>query len=325
MDAPDLTRHLGHLGLGAWAVSAYQALLSTGPMTADQLAAAVPGPASELTDLLETGLVALTGDAEPRYVPVPPATGLDVLSLRRRAELEQARVATQRAYDAFRRHLCGQPTEDLVEVVTGAAIPERIKQLTHSIPRQEVRRLDSPPHFYSRVRNESEERQLREGISYRVVYSRSSLRRPHYLKENIVPCMKAGEQARTLPRVPVKLSVLDRSIAFVSFTIDDTERNDSLLIVRPSSLFRALEGLFELCWRSASPLDINGGTHAHRLRAHDRMLLALLAAGADDDSIARELGISKRTFFRRLSLLMEQAGATSRFQLALHASRNDWL
>nr|BFE99388.1 hypothetical protein GCM10020241_10640 [Streptoalloteichus tenebrarius] len=234
-------------------------------------------------------------------------------------------MATLQAYEAFRRHWHTRSAEDLVEVVTGSAIPDRIHQLMRDTPREEVRRLDSPPHFYTVLRNEEEERHLREGISYRVVYSRSSLRRPRYLQENIIPCMRAGERARTLPRVPVKLTIVDRAVALVSFTIDDTERNDSLLVVRPCSLFRALEGLFELSWRSALPLDIRGGTHAHRLRARDRMLLTLLAAGADDDSIARELGISKRTFFRRLSELMSLAGATSRFQLALHACRNEWL
>ena len=57
----------------------------------------------------------------------------------------------------------------------------------------------------------------------------------------------------------------------------------------------------------------------------ERRLLALLATGAADDTIARTLGISRRTFFRYLERLMNRTGASTRFQLALHAARENWL
>ncbi|MGH3735455.1 MAG: LuxR C-terminal-related transcriptional regulator [Micromonosporaceae bacterium] len=57
----------------------------------------------------------------------------------------------------------------------------------------------------------------------------------------------------------------------------------------------------------------------------ERRLLALLAAGAGDETIARTLGVSRRTFFRYLEKLMSRAGATTRFQLAMHATRQGWL
>lgn len=57
----------------------------------------------------------------------------------------------------------------------------------------------------------------------------------------------------------------------------------------------------------------------------DRRLLWLLAGGASDDVIARELGISRRTLFRRLQVMMARLGAANRFQLALQAQRNGWL
>jgi DNA-binding CsgD family transcriptional regulator len=37
------------------------------------------------------------------------------------------------------------------------------------------------------------------------------------------------------------------------------------------------------------------------------------------------LGISRRTFFRYLERLMNRTGASTRFQLALHAARENWL
>jgi DNA-binding NarL/FixJ family response regulator len=41
--------------------------------------------------------------------------------------------------------------------------------------------------------------------------------------------------------------------------------------------------------------------------------------------IARELGVSRRTLYRRLQVLMARLGAANRFQMALHAQRNGWL
>ncbi|MGV9897775.1 helix-turn-helix domain-containing protein, partial [Streptomyces tendae] len=57
----------------------------------------------------------------------------------------------------------------------------------------------------------------------------------------------------------------------------------------------------------------------------DRRLLRLLAGGATDEVAARELGISRRTLFRRLQVLMARLGAANRFQLALQAQRAGWL
>ena len=80
-------------------------------------------------------------------------------------------------------------------------------------------------------------------------------------------------------------------------------------------------------------VDVLGPIRARDAEARDitpdgalqRRLLALLATGAADDTIARTLGISRRTFFRYLERLMNRTGASTRFQLALHAARENWL
>jgi DNA-binding CsgD family transcriptional regulator len=108
-------------------------------------------------------------------------------------------------------------------------------------------------------------------------------------------------------------------------SVRDTDVNRSLLIIRPSSLLTALIGMFELCWRNALPLHASVGAEDDRLEPIERRLLALLATGAADDTIARTLGISRRTFFRYLERLMSRTGAATRFQLALHAARQSWL
>ncbi|GGS23911.1 MULTISPECIES: helix-turn-helix transcriptional regulator [Actinokineospora] len=328
MSDGDLAPHLSRLGLPDDEIHAYQYLLRTGPSTAEEIAAGIgrpqPGVRVAVRALTDAGLVGTGGPHGTVFTPVPPASGLEILSRRRASELEQARVATLNAYDTFRRAVSPQRTDDLIEVVTGTAIAQRIQQMELSA-RTEIRRLESPPYFTEGHVNNAELEQLARGeVTYRVVYARASVEDPARYANNIQPCVAAGEQARVLPEVPVKLTIVDQQFATVSLPVAEADVNRSLLVVHPSSLLSALVGLFEASWRLAVPLQ--AGAHAvSPVQPIEQRLLGLLAAGANDDSIARQLGISRRTVFRHLQRLMEHAGATSRFQLAVHAVRHRWI
>ena len=319
--------HLKVLGLSDDEVKVYQHLLRTGPSSITELDEAVPDRDATidatLGGLVQAGLARRSGSDHSRFLPVPPDAGLEAMTLRRESELKQARIEVLNAYDEFRRTVHNESTTHLIEVVTGSAIVERIHQIKGGAQR-EILAIDSPP-YYIGGPNQEEIEHLKRGVSYRVVYSPESVEVPGYLTENILPCVEAGEQARVLPYVPAKLTIIDGSIAFVSMSVRDTDVNRSLLIIRPSSLLTALIGMFELCWRNALPLHASVGTEDDRLEPIERRLLALLATGAADDTIARTLGISRRTFFRYLERLMNRTGASTRFQLALHAARENWL
>ncbi|WP_447007980.1 helix-turn-helix domain-containing protein [Saccharothrix isguenensis] len=56
-----------------------------------------------------------------------------------------------------------------------------------------------------------------------------------------------------------------------------------------------------------------------------RQLLVLMATGATDRAIARELGLSERTLCRRIARLQAKLGVRTRFQLGVLAATNDWL
>ncbi|NEA35465.1 LuxR C-terminal-related transcriptional regulator [Streptomyces sp. SID13031] len=330
MSSTDTERadYLRVLGLNGDEVRVYQHLLRTGPCSVAELDAAVPdlakGIDATLDGLVQAGLARRSGSDHSRFLPVPPDAGLEALTLRRESELKQARIEVLNAYDEFRRTVHNESTTHLIEVVTGSAIVERIHQIKGSAQR-EIQAIDTPPYYLGAGPNQEEIEQLRRGVSYRIVYSPESVEVPGYLTENILPCVEAGEQARVLPDVPAKLTIIDGSIAFVSMSVRDTDVNRSLLIIRPSSLLTALIGMFELCWRNALPLHASVGAEDDRLEPIERRLLALLATGAADDTIARTLGISRRTFFRYLERLMNRTGASTRFQLALHAAREKWL
>jgi DNA-binding NarL/FixJ family response regulator len=59
--------------------------------------------------------------------------------------------------------------------------------------------------------------------------------------------------------------------------------------------------------------------------AETKQLLTLMAIGATDRAVARELGLSERTVHRRTARLQVLLGAQSRFQLGVLVSVKQWL
>lgn len=110
----------------------------------------------------------------------------------------------------------------------------------------------------------------------------------------------------------------------VSFSIREVDVFNTMLVVQPCGLFTALEALFEHIWRAALPFH-DREADSQRLLPQDRRLLALLAGGVSDEGIAHELGVSRRTLYRRVEILGARLGASTRFQLALLAQRRGWL
>ncbi|HYU85869.1 MAG TPA: helix-turn-helix domain-containing protein, partial [Kribbellaceae bacterium] len=209
---PDNSAHLRVLGLGDDEIAVYQHLLRTGPATVGEIASNVATPYEKVDDALQglvrAGLARRSGTDPRRFLPVPPDAGLEALTLLRESELKTARIEVLNAFDEFRRTVHNESTTHLVEVVTGSAIVERIQQIEHGVQR-EIMAIDSPPYYRSAVANPTEIEHLKRGIVYRVVYSPESVEMPDYLEANILPAVQAGEQARVLPDVPAKLTIID--------------------------------------------------------------------------------------------------------------------
>jgi DNA-binding CsgD family transcriptional regulator len=325
---PDAVGHLVALGLKTDEAEVYRLLLTGGMSTVEQIVEKTGFPPKVVsacfTALSDAGLVSSAMLNQSSAIPIQPGLGLDLLSRRREAELTDARITVTRAFDAYRRSISGDPADHLIEVLRGPAVRDRIHQL-ETAAKIEVRGLDSPPYYADADANLVELDNLRNGVRYRAVYGRVALERPEYLADNVLPCGKAGEEARILPDVPVKLLIIDEECAVVSLSVAESDVCQSALLIRPCSLLSALIGLFEMCWRAALPLDFGSRAAGLHLLPSERRLLSLLAAGLGDDQVARSLGVSRRTVFRYLESLMERTGAANRFQLALHAKRNGWL
>ncbi|WP_329158056.1 LuxR family transcriptional regulator [Streptomyces sp. NBC_01717] len=315
------------LGIGHAAGQVYLALLELAPAPLSAIAAAADLDGPELATaygaLVDAGLASAAEEGGDVVAPVPPTAGLEILARHRAAEVEESRITVGGAFESFRRQRLAAYNDNLVEVVTGDAIGPRIRHAWASA-RDQIRQFESPPYFPLADATADALATLARGVTQRVVYSRESLEHPGHLKEVIEPCIKAGEQARVLPSVPVKLVIIDEAYALVSLSIKEADVHNTMLVVQPCGLLSALMALFEQSWQNALPFH-GRTTRPGGLPAADRRLLWLLAGGASDDIIARELGVSRRTLFRRLQILMAQLGAANRFQMALQAQRSGWL
>ncbi|MCT4351658.1 LuxR family transcriptional regulator [Streptomyces sp. Je 1-79] len=315
------------LGIDDAAGRVYLALLERAPAPLSEIGAAAGLSGAELAAaygaLADAGLARAAEEGAEVVAPVPPAAGLEILARHRAAELDASRIAVGGAFESFRRQRLAAYDDHLVEVVTGDAVGPRMRHAWASA-REQIRQFESPPYFPLSTATQDALATLARGVTQRVVYSRESLEHPGHLRDVIEPCVEAGEQARVLPSVPVKLLIIDDAYALVSLSIKEADVVNTLLVVQPSGLLSALVALFEQSWQNALPFH-GRTTRPGGLPPADRRLLWLLAGGATDEVVARELGISRRTLFRRLQILMARLGAANRFQLALQAQRSGWL
>jgi len=128
---------------------------------------------------------------------------------------------------------------------------------------------------------------------------------------------RGGERFRFATAVPFSAVIIDDTAAVVDVSAFDPSGFGSAL-VRARAMVGALGALHEHLWNLGSPLH-RGGRATPQQR--DQTILALLAAGAPDATIARQTGVSQRTVERRVRALMDQLGAGTRFQAGVQAAR----
>lgn len=84
-------------------------------------------------------------------------------------------------------------------------------------------------------------------------------------------------------------------------------------------LIGGVHSLFRAVWDTAVDLDTYLHSDIPHLDADGRVILKALGSGLTDQSAARRLGVSLRTYRRRVAELMAKLEADSRFQAGLRA------
>lgn len=140
-------------------------------------------------------------------------------------------------------------------------------------------------------------------------------------RETLVHRAEAGEQLRVLPDLPTRMFIIGGTHAILPEPLGFADEPRTL--TRQRGLVEALTCWFELLWDRAQPVE--GLDPAESRPDLRRFLLQQLATGAQDEQIARRLGVSLRTVRRRVADLLADLGAESRFQAGVEAARRGWL
>jgi DNA-binding CsgD family transcriptional regulator len=309
-----VTMGLDSLGVTHAEQRVYETLLRHGGPTLARLAELTGAGRTQLTGLLKSleglGMLSRTADKPARFVPSPPDIAVEVLAARRLEEIARARLAGVSLSTRFPGE-SGSP----IQLVRGReAVAHRFHQLQR-VARHELLILDKPPYVVEpNGGRHALQRELQaRGVRCRTVYDREALDGAGQF-DDLKQSTPAGEPARVVTGLPMKLVIVDRRLGLVPYELP---AGDHSLLLRSSALLSGLVTLFEGLWERATPLWPGA---EESLTTDDQQLLALLAAGLTDQAIARKLGVAKRTVERRIRRLMDSLGAQTRFQAGLQAA-----
>lgn len=325
-------RPLAPLGISETEEQAYRSLLGHPDATARDLATALgmtPRKTQRLLDVLESRGLATHSPTRPRrYIPAAPDIAVERLIVQRLEGLERARSAIDDLEAETRAARSEGSRDRIVEIISSREAEQQVLEHSMRTARSEVLSLVRPPVRVSRLdvpreQDQRLQRQARDrGVRFRTVVDAGFLEVPG-TADAVRADIEAREEVRVVPRLPVKLVLVDDRIGLIPLDLKQPE--SPALLVRSSPLLEALRLLCEQIWERAAPVSFAHesdptGPVPVGLSGDSTDLVRLLAAGLGDKVIARELGVSVRTLERRIAGLMGGLDARTRFQLGWQAA-----
>ncbi|MEO3973954.1 DNA-binding response regulator [Streptomyces sp. CAU 1734] len=127
--------------------------------------------------------------------------------------------------------------------------------------------------------------------------------------------------ARVADSIPFKIIVADRSVAAVPLDLD--LHYNGVLLIRDPVVVQALVRVHSSWWEMGD--EPGQRTPAGKAPGHLRPVLQAIMAGLTDEAAATRLGMSARTYSRRVGELMSVLGTASRFRAGAEAARRGWI
>jgi len=118
-------------------------------------------------------------------------------------------------------------------------------------------------------------------------------------------------------QLPHETILIDQRVMILAGRQTPTGREYT--VTRSQTLVDGVHSLFRAIWDTAVDLDTYMRCDFPHLDADSRMILEALGSGLTDESAAKRLGVSLRTYRRRVAELMAKLEADSRFQAGLRA------
>ncbi|HET6353159.1 DNA-binding response regulator [Streptomyces sp.] len=125
---------------------------------------------------------------------------------------------------------------------------------------------------------------------------------------------------RVTDSIPFKMVVADRTVAAVPLDLE--LHYNGVLLIRDPVVVQTLVRTHRTWW------DTGDDPTRHMVGpvpAHLRSVLHAMLTGLTDEAAAARLGMSGRTYSRRVGELLTALGTTSRFRAGAEAARRGWL
>ena len=262
MDHAAFAGQLTQLGLTTYEAKTYLALIRRDSSTAAQVARLAGVPRQRIYDVLsslvEKGLASTRPGRAVKYVAVAPELAIGNLVEDRRASLAELERQTATmveklgpAYRAGREHT--DPLEYIEVLRDKRAINERFAELQDAI-KTEILVFTKPP-YATPVQEEVKGLEVTKTHVARSVYEFSAFADPAFVR-GIRQFIEAGEEARFVPELPMKLVIIDETI--VMFGMEDPVAGSSeltIMVVEHPSLAKVLKIAFMAVWEQGLTFD----------------------------------------------------------------------
>jgi sugar-specific transcriptional regulator TrmB len=252
---PANVQTLVDLGLTKYEATAYLALMRRDASTPADVARLAKIPRQRIYDVLATlvekGLASQRPGPPAKYTPVSPEFAIERLMLRRREELDRLERAGREAIEALGPTFAEGQKErdplDYIEVLRDrAAINERFGELQSNI-RNEILVFTKPP-YATPAQENVEGIEVTRTHDVKSVYELSALDDAAFA-EGVKRFIDAGEQARFVEQLPLKLVIIDEAI--VMFGMEDPVAGASeltIMVIEHPELARLLKIAFDAVW-----------------------------------------------------------------------------
>ncbi|MDX6431017.1 MAG: hypothetical protein QOE54_3383 [Streptosporangiaceae bacterium] len=129
-----------------------------------------------------------------------------------------------------------------------------------------------------------------------------------------------GAQVRiSASMLPHETIIIDRRVMILAGR--EAPGGREFTVTTSPALAGGVHALFRAAWEAATDFDAYLHRDLPHLDPEGRTILRALGSGLTDETAARQLGVSLRTYRRRVADLMAALEAESRFQAGLRAGR----
>jgi sugar-specific transcriptional regulator TrmB len=248
---------LVRLGLTSYEAKAYLTLIRRDSFTAAQVSRNSGLPRQRIYDVLgslvQKGLAVARPGAVVKYAATPPELAINALLEQHRLALAEEEREARLMIDSLRPAFeAGQTHTDPLEYIEvlrdRRAINERFAELQAGVKR-EILVFTKPPYATPPQENV-------EGLAVTQTHEARSIYEFGVFDDPVVAngvhqFVKAGEQARFVESLPLKLVIIDETI--VMFGMEDPVAGSSdltIVVVEHASLARVLKTAFDAIWSS---------------------------------------------------------------------------